>query len=464
MWLAAQHRWPHSSQDGSETFEPSDSCPDSPLRPIGLNYDFIEVFGGSGRVSDAMRDLGFVCGPVLEAQSTPPLETRRLRSLMIGPFTLYTWRASCAYGCKRKKEFAFLSCHVPSTERAVLAQEAMFTIALHSSPPEEDSFTPGFENLLVNDFLCGASWQVLLDWRWKKQSHINRLESERCNALCKRLLLRGGDLRFPIIPDSAVTLGAHRKGRSSARFLRSSLRVRGRLRPLAFLERGIPFPPLHFCSSSCIQHVPCCFPVIGLIIPVLLIVPLLSLPVVLSRLTPFLVEPFVELLVQYGHDLYGSGRPYYHFSETINAVTARKPILRRQVQAAWDVAFTWLAEEPSTHHVAMPPSVLLALLSACLAWGWVREAGIFALCWGALLRVSEATKATRGHLVFPADALWMQPFVLVKIDEPKTRGRAAKHQAAKLEPSDLVSIVSLAFESFPKASLGNAEETFRHSS
>ena len=180
--------------------------------------------------------------------------------------------------------------------------------------------------------------------------------------------------------------------------------------------------------------------------------------------TPFLVEPFVELLVQYGHDLYGSGRPYYHFSETINAVTARKPILRRQVQAAWDVAFTWLAEEPSTHHVAMPPSVLLALLSACLAWGWVREAGIFALCWGALLRVSEATKATRGHLVFPADALWMQPFVLVKIDEPKTRGRAAKHQAAKLEPSDLVSIVSLAFESFPKASLGNAEETFRHSS
>ena len=40
--------------------------------------------------------------------------------------------------------------------------------------------------------------------------------------------------------------------------------------------------------------------------------------------------------------------------------------------------------------------------------------------------------------------------MLVKIDEPKTRGRAAKHQAAKLEPSDLVSVVSLAFESLPK--------------
>ena len=51
-----------------------------------------------------------------------------------------------------------------------------------------------------------------------------------------------------------------------------------------------------------------------------------------------------------------------------------------------------------------------------------------------------------GALVFPADALWMQTFILIKIDEPKTRGRAARHQAAKLEPSDLVAIVSLAFE------------------
>ena len=40
--------------------------------------------------------------------------------------------------------------------------------------------------------------------------------------------------------------------------------------------------------------------------------------------------------------------------------------------------------------------------------------------------------ATRGHLVFRSDALNMQSFVLVKIDQPKTRGRHAKHQPAKL--------------------------------
>ena len=172
---------------------------------------------------------------------------------------------------------------------------------------------------------------------------------------------------------------------------------------------------------------------------------------------PFDTEGLVELLVSFGRDLYNSGRPYWHFSETINGLTARtarKPSIRRSCQAAWDLAFTWLSEEPSSHHVAMPPIVLMAILSTCLAWGWTREAGIFALAWGALLRISEATLARRGNLIFPADALFMQTFVLVlvRIDQPKTRGRAAKHQSAKLEPSDLVAVAALAFLQLPKSS------------
>ena len=148
------------------------------------------------------------------------------------------------------------------------------------------------------------------------------------------------------------------------------------------------------------------------------------------------MEPFVELLVRHGRDFYGSGTPSYHFSETINAVTALKPMLRRSgIYVAGGRIF----------HASR--SVLLAVLSACLAWGWLKEAALFALCWGALLRVSGATRV---HLVFPADALWTQAFILVKIDEPRTRGRAAKHRAAKLEPSDLVPFVSLAFEESPE--------------
>ena len=169
--------------------------------------------------------------------------------------------------------------------------------------------------------------------------------------------------------------------------------------------------------------------------------------------TPFNTEAFVEHLVSYGKDLYNSGRPYWHFSETVNAVTPLKPVLRRQCQAAWDLAYTWLSEEPSSHHIAVPAIVLVSILSSCLCWGWTKEAGIFALCFGGLLRVGEATKAKRGDLVFPSDALGSQDYVLIKIDRPKTRGRAARRQSSRVEAADLVSVISIAFEHRPRSAL-----------
>ena len=51
---------------------------------------------------------------------------------------------------------------------------------------------------------------------------------------------------------------------------------------------------------------------------------------------PLDAEIVSEALVRYGRDLYGSGRPYWHYAETINAVTSLKPVLRRQVQAGVD--------------------------------------------------------------------------------------------------------------------------------
>jgi hypothetical protein len=116
------------------------------------------------------------------------------------------------------------------------------------------------------------------------------------------------------------------------------------------------------------------------------------LPLAALLASPLNVERIVDLLVQYGRDLYGSGRPYWHFSETVNSVTSLRPTLRRQVQGAWDLSFAWLAEEPYSHHTALPAQVLLALLSVCLLWGWVREASSFALAWGALLRMGEVVR------------------------------------------------------------------------
>lgn len=34
--------------------------------------------------------------------------------------------------------------------------------------------------------------------------------------------------------------------------------------------------------------------------------------------------------------------------------SAKKPVLRWQLQAAWDLAFRWVKSEPSSHYIAMP--------------------------------------------------------------------------------------------------------------
>ena len=153
-----------------------------------------------------------------------------------------------------------------------------------------------------------------------------------------------------------------------------------------------------------------------------------------------------DLLVRYGRNLYAVGRPYNHFAETINAVASRKLILKRQLQAAWNLAFAWVRDEPSVHHIAMPWQILLASISICLTWGWLDVAGMFALCWGSLLRVGEFVNATRADLLLPADTNFTNAFALLSLKEPKTRFTAARHQGAKLDIPDLLRVVELAFQ------------------
>lgn len=110
-----------------------------------------------------------------------------------------------------------------------------------------------------------------------------------------------------------------------------------------------------------------------------------------------------NVLTKYGRHLFSSGKPYYHLSETINLVSAKRTILRRSLQQARDLCAMWTSFQPVEHHRAMPLQVLLAVLSTCLVWGWTREAAIFAMCWGMLLRPGELLNAFRRDVVFPQD-------------------------------------------------------------
>lgn len=71
---------------------------------------------------------------------------------------------------------------------------------------------------------------------------------------------------------------------------------------------------------------------------------------------------------KYGKALYLAGKPYNQFAKTINTLTAKKLALRRLMQGAWHVAFSWL-HEPGPHHAAMPWQVLLAMIVVSLIWG-----------------------------------------------------------------------------------------------
>ena len=132
-------------------------------------------------------------------------------------------------------------------------------------------------------------------------------------------------------------------------------------------------------------------------------------------------------MTEYGRWLFAEGKPYYHYSETLNGVTSARPAVRRMLQQSWDLAFIWGSHEPSTHHVAKPFQVLTAVLAVAISWGWSREAAVIALAWGALLRIGEIFSAVRRDLILPTDVGGIVDFVLLRILEPKTRYRAARH-------------------------------------
>eukprot|EP00435_Cladocopium_sp_Y103_P058885 s1903_g20.t2 len=162
------------------------------------------------------------------------------------------------------------------------------------------------------------------------------------------------------------------------------------------------------------------------------------------------VEDINIILARYGRVLYSAGKPYSVFAETINMLTSIKPVLRRQLQGAWDLAFSWVQAEPSVHHIAMPWQVLLAMVTVALAWQWTRVAGCLALGWGALLRAGEIIGALRHDLLLPRDVDFTVAYALLSLQEPKTRNTGPRHQAAKLDVPDLLEVVDLAFGAMPE--------------
>ena len=52
-------------------------------------------------------------------------------------------------------------------------------------------------------------------------------------------------------------------------------------------------------------------------------------------------------------------------------------------------------DKPHEHHTALPLSLMLALTTLSLLWGWSREAAIIAMGWAGVLRIGEIFPARR---------------------------------------------------------------------
>ena len=77
-------------------------------------------------------------------------------------------------------------------------------------------------------------------------------------------------------------------------------------------------------------------------------------------------ERVSSFLVEYGKQLFQSGKSYGIYAETINAVAIERPLLKRLLTPAWDLAFAWLADEPYSHHPAMPLSLMASMVVIAL--------------------------------------------------------------------------------------------------
>lgn len=99
---------------------------------------------------------------------------------------------------------------------------------------------------------------------------------------------------------------------------------------------------------------------------------------------------------------------------------------------------------------------MVAMTTLALLWGWSREAGVIMLGWCGVLRIGEVFQAKREGLVLPGDAAPGVWYALLKIRLPKTRGRAAKHQSARIDSEDAVLLLNAVFGNLvPSAPLWN---------
>ncbi|CAK9024640.1 unnamed protein product [Durusdinium trenchii] len=401
----------------------------APDRPRAFRFHFIEVCGGSGKVTKYVDELGWVVGPVLDLDRSPAYDFSALRLLQWIYFMLEDGRSL-----------------------------ALLQLAADLNTPgtfiDEET---GLQELLALSKTNGlrrfaANWlRLVLLLIGGIPPWFGSSESWRYGHVAYKHFPFGSTRPIhPQIMDFDSSMGYPGEGPP---VIPQCLAARAAGRGDLELPQGRPVLPetqkqrdklLGYFSDWLRGH--------GF-----------ELEEILMTATPDL-ETLNTLVERYGRELYRSGRPYGHYSETLNAISGKRPRVRRHLQPAWDLAYAWLRQEPPVHHLALPWQALLALITTSWTWGWSKVTGVIALSWGGITRIGEVLSACRRDLILPADVEWSINYALLQIAEPKTRYRSARHQIARLDQPQLLKVIEVAFGGLlPEQRLWPASgQTMRH--
>ncbi|CAE7560174.1 SUF4 [Symbiodinium sp. CCMP2592] len=327
----------------------------------------------------------------------------------------------------------------------------------------------------IGDLGTCLGWKKLLQYRFRKQNHININEELCLRSLFRHLSSVHPVSRFGVLLDSRVTIGCNAKGRSSSMKLNYYLST-----SLPFILGGELFPALfHIGTGDNVSDDPSRLRELRTAPaeqPVWLRLFLAGrhkyfdlVRAADDRLTPVVASRRHELyrkfcrwieeelhcefaqvcasglllstaLVGYGKSLFYSGQPKYVFSESINAVSDQFKHLRAHFAAAWGILSRWEEEEPGERSMVMPESLLRAAVTLSLLWRWPHFTGFLLLGFHALLRPSEILKLRRRDLILPRDLLTDVPVAFVRILGSKTK-RFLQRQHARI--SDALSVAFL---------------------
>ena len=81
LWLGADRKGSYTRLENASGHDCEPSPVQTPQKPLGLDYDFVEVYGGAGDTSRLLQGLGNRTGPIIDLSTSPAFDMRQVRVL-----------------------------------------------------------------------------------------------------------------------------------------------------------------------------------------------------------------------------------------------------------------------------------------------------------------------------------------------------------------------------------------------